>query len=127
MMIGNKMVTKPQEMAEEMNRYFVEKIATLKQNSDERTDHTESLNELEEALKEKKDKLKFELKTLNNKEMKTILKKLKNKRSSGLDTICSFSLKLSSGILFEKLKHIVNLSIQNGGFCQEWKKLLKNG
>ena len=54
--------------------------------------------------------------------MTEIVKKMKGKKSCGLDTICGFSLKVSADILFEELKYIINLSIRSGQFPEEWKK-----
>ena len=54
--------------------------------------------------------------------MSELLRKLKGKRSSGLDWICGYSLKLSSTILSEELRHIINTSIRTGKFCKSLKK-----
>ena len=55
-------------------------------------------------------------------QVRKLLKKLKGKRSCGLDTICGFSLKIASELLLNELKHLINLSISTGQFCKEWKK-----
>ena len=54
--------------------------------------------------------------------MDKLLRKLKGKKSHGLDWICGFSLKLGSSIVRDELKLIINLSISSGKFCEEWKK-----
>ena len=47
---------------------------------------------------------------------------MKGKKSCGLETICGFSLKISSEVLFHELKYLINLSIRTGRYCHEWKK-----
>ena len=50
-----------------------------------------------------------------------IIKELKGKKSSGLDWICGYSLKMAALDLVPELKHLVNLSLRSGNYYSKWK------
>ena len=54
--------------------------------------------------------------------IKKLIKKLKGKKSCGLDWICGFSLKLAADVLSEELVLLINLSLKSGKFSTEWKR-----
>ena len=66
----------------------------------------------------------FDLKEVTLPTLRKYLKKLKGNRSSGIDQIDSFSLKLASPQIELVLLHLVNLSIKNKTFPQVWKTQL---
>ena len=53
--------------------------------------------------------------------MKLIIKKLKNKKSCGFDELSSELLKMGSEVLSKPLTTIINKSIEEGRFPEEWK------
>ena len=109
----------PQELAEAFNTFFKEKVEKLarKIKIDGSFDPLEKLREKTNHLK-----LKFKLKTVSEKEVSNIVKKLKNKRSHGLDGISSEILKLSGQALIAPLTWIINSSITSGIFPTKWKQ-----
>ena len=46
---------------------------------------------------------------------------MKGKKSSGVDWICGYSLKIAAKDLQPELKRIINLSIRTGQFFSQWK------
>ena len=124
MMIKDKLVSDPQDLATEMNKFFLEKVKKLKEDSPTVDDADSPLKELETYLKNKKflNPLEFKLEEVNDETMNNIFKRLKGKKSCGPDYICGFSLKLASSVLLPELKHIINISIKSGTFCKEWKR-----
>ena len=63
----------------------------------------------------------FNLRPINKPELRKILKKLKGNRSSGIDFIDGFSIKLAAPIIEDILLHLVNLTIIKSKFPQFWK------
>ena len=49
---------------------------------------------------------------------------MKGKRSCGVDTIDSYSLKLAAPLIEEALLHLINLSIEKYTFARNWKPQL---
>ena len=54
-------------------------------------------------------------------DMKKLIKHLKGKKASGLDWICSYSLKTAAPIITEELKTIINLCFRRNKFVVKWK------
>ena len=69
----------------------------------------------------KNKKCKFELKTVGPDVIRTIILKMKNSSSCGLDNINSYILKLAVDELVPVITHLVNLSIMHRKFPTRWK------
>ena len=120
MLFGQKLVSKPAEIANEMNRFFINKITELKSNPAATGD--DPLKELKKFLKSKAiPENNFKLRELNKAETLKLIKKLKGKKSSGLDWICGYSFKLAANVLEEEVQALINLSIRSGKFFSKWK------
>ena len=63
----------------------------------------------------------FELQPISLQKLRKIIKKFKNSRTHGRDFIDSSSLKLAFPLIEDSILHLVNLSIRNGTFAQNWK------
>ena len=63
---------------------------------------------------------KFELNIIDKKMLRVILKKMKPARTHGTDWIDSFSLKVASPLLEDCLLNLVNLSIVESKFAENW-------
>ena len=63
----------------------------------------------------------FQLKPVHPDTVEEILSSLKNSKSSGLDTIDTFTLKLAAPYILPAITHIVNLSIETQLFPTRWK------
>ena len=120
MMFGTKLISKPLEIANEMNKFFVSKIEKLKTRN---VSTSESLTELNTFLSKKNiPEGGFSIKEVNDEDIKKIIQKMKGKKSRGLDWICGFSLKLAAPFLIPELKALVNISISTGSFYTKWKR-----
>ena len=97
MMFGTKLISKTLEIANEMNKYFVSKIEKLKTRN---VSTSESLTELNTFLSKKNiPEGGFSINEVNDEDIKKIIKKMKGKKSCGLDWICGLSLKLAAPFL----------------------------
>ena len=119
--INNKLVSKPCDMAAGMNNFFLDKITKLKNEHAQDTNHQEATEELRKFVTDKNLRNNFSLQELNDEDMRKLLKSITGKKSLGLDWICSYSLKLVSEELLPELKAIINLSIRSGQFGTPWK------
>ena len=64
---------------------------------------------------------KFNLQPVHPDNVLEIISSLKNTKSCGIDNIDSYILKLAKYELVPSITHIVNLSITQGNFPQQWK------
>ena len=120
MLFGNKLLSKPIQIADAMNEFFVDKIAKLKK---EPRNEEDPLRELKRYLASKPPPVEgFKFKELQDHEILKLIKRLKGKKSSGLDWICGYSLKIAAELLLPQLKVLVNLSFRHGKFYSKWKK-----
>ena len=111
-------VTDEKGVADAFNRYFVDKIEKLKGNIDQSMVE-DPLVRLKEKMKNNKHKLEF--KAITQKQLKNHFKKLKKKKSSGLDGLSQEHLVMGASVLIAPLATIINKSIMSGVFPQQWK------
>ena len=122
-----KIIEDEKEVADVFNSFFVEKIKDLN------IDHSmveDPCTRLREKMEPKK--LKFSLKKITEKTVLKAIKGMKNKKSSGLDEITQEQLKAGAEILAIPLTRIINASIEQGKFPDDWKEgivtpILKKG
>ena len=125
---SGQMVTSPPKLAEIMNDFFVKKIATIRQNLPNQTD--DPLKTLK-SLMERRTSL-FSLTCVHPDTVKNIILGLKSSKSSGIDNIDTYIVKLMVTEILPVVTHIVNLSIQQAAFPVLYKSakvipLLKKG
>ena len=63
----------------------------------------------------------FSLEPVHPDEVMAIIKNLKNSKSTGLDNIDSYVIKLAGHSILPAITHIVNLSIRDASFPGTWK------
>ena len=61
----------------------------------------------------------FELKEIDKVQLRRILKRMKARRTTGLDWIDSYSLKLAGPLIEDSLLHLINLSIKERTFSRK--------
>ena len=110
---GTKMLVDSQEVAQEFNNFFKNKVTNLaaRIKPDRNVDPLEKLRE-----KVKNMKLSFKLKTVSEAQVELVVKKLKNKTSHGFDNISAEILKLGGRAIIGPLTWIINTSITEGSF-----------
>ena len=109
----------PLEVAKIFNEFFPEKVRDLraKIKKQEDIDPLEKLREKVKGLN-----LHFKLKEVKEKDVMKVLRKLRNKTSSGIDGISSEVLKMGASVLCAPLTLIINISILSGKFPTNWKE-----
>ena len=67
---------------------------------------------------------KFSLKPVSREKLRKLIKRMKGGKSSGVDCIDSYSLKLAAPLIEDALEHLINLSITTAKFASIWKPQL---
>ena len=125
---AGQIVTSPARLAEIMNNFFVNKIATICQGLPNPTD--DPLKTLGKIMKDRE--VEFSLSCVHPDTVKKIILSLKNSKSCGVDQIDTYIIKLVVDDILPAFTHIVNLSIQQAAFPSQYKiakviPLLKKG
>ena len=125
---NGEMVTKPARLANIMNNYFIDKVAQLRGRIP--NDEADPLAKLREVLQDRH--CSFTLRPVTPDEVTEIIAGLKNTKSTGMDFIDTWVVKLIASEIVPALTHIVNLSILKAEFPLPWKiskvvPLLKKG
>ena len=110
-------ISKPARVATIMNEFFINKVAKLKA----KIPATESdpLAKLREVFYNRQCVFKF--RPVTQEEVMQIIKDLKNTKSSGMDFIDTWVVKLIAKEILPALTHIVNISISKAEFPHSWK------
>ena len=124
---GN-LVTSPAGLAGTMNMFFINKVKLLRSSIPDTS--SDPLYRLRDSMKDRDSTLKF--KAVQPKEIRSIISKLKNSKSTGVDNIDTRIIKLVAADILPAITHVVNLSIAQSVFPQGWKQakvlpLLKKG
>ena len=101
------MHSKPEKVANIQNDFYINKVKKLRENLPQQTG--DPLKLVRKIMRNKK--CKFDLQPVGPDLVKTIIKKMKNTSSCGLDNINSYVLKLACDELVPSITHIINLSI----------------
>ena len=116
-----KVVTAPRDVANAINKCFLNKTAKLRENIGQNS-QVDPRDRLKSFLGDKlHQKEKFHLKEISAQELRNILKKRKGNRSSGIDFIDGYSLKLAAPLIEDVLLHLVNLTISSHEYPDLWK------
>lgn len=102
-----KLYSKPLDIANCQNHYFVDKVKKIMRDTPAQT--SDPLSQLKILLRNRSSV--FELKAAHPDEVAKTVLQLKNSKSSGIDTIDSEILKLALPYILPALTHIINLSI----------------
>ena len=121
-------VNSPAGLAEVMNKFFTNKVRQLRQGIPANV--SDPLKTLKETMSERT--CEFSFKSVDPDKVLTIIRSLKNSKSTGLDNIDTYTIKLVASDILPALTHVLNLSIREGIFPSAWKKskvvpLLKKG
>ena len=120
---GN-LISSPLQLAEAFNKIFCGKVQKVKADI---VDYiaTSPVERLRLWLSTRELPIfPLDLSPITLESLRSYVKKLKGGRSSGIDDIDSFSLKLSAPLIEDVLLHLVNLAINNGSFADSWKTQL---
>ena len=106
------------------NQFFLEKVKILRTKTN--TNPKVNLVIMIQQWLEKSGKSPpvFSLKSITRQKLRKLIKRMKGGKTSGVDTIDSYSLKLAAPLIEDALEHLVNLSITTGKFASIWKPQL---
>ena len=112
-----RIVTRPAGLARSMNKFFIDKVKTLRQNIP--VVATDPLKKLKEAMEHRQ--CRFRIKPVSEDEVLKLIKGLKTSSATGIDYIDTSTVKLSADLLAPVIAYIINLSIQTSTFPNIWK------
>ena len=112
-----RIVTRPAGIASSMNKFFIEKVKTLRQNIP--MVDRDPLKQMKEAMKD--NQCKFKIRTVSEEEVLKLIRGLKSSTATGLDYIDTNTVKLGAEQLTPYIAYIINLSIQTSTFPNIWK------
>ena len=116
LVVDNILVTKAGTIAEQMNKFFISKIAKIRNGMRHVAwDETSCMNIM--AGKG----CKLGLAHVSEVKVKMILRNLSNSKSLAIDELDNFSVKLAADVIAKPLHHIITLSILQQKFPSQWK------
>ena len=118
------LITNPAKIATKFNAFFLEKVRVLraKTNTPPKIDPVRRLQHWLSTRQTPPPP--FKLKEINRSTLRKLIKGMKGGRSSGVDYIDSFSLKIAAPLIEDALLHLINLSIRSRIFSSMWKHQL---
>ena len=116
LIIKGQLVSKAAIIASEMNKYFVDKIKTIQSGIALIPNNFEKCYQI---MKGKRCKLG--LGHVSICKVRRILKNIKSSKSTGIDGLDSYSIKVSADIIAQPMHHIVCLSVIQSRFPSSWK------
>ena len=109
--INSKLVTKASIIASEMNTYFIKKVRVIREGI---AFLGNQFTLCKEIMVNKHCKLNF--KHVSVQKVNNLLKKLKNSKSTSIDELDNFCVKLAADIIDKPLHHVITLSIISSKF-----------
>ena len=114
--VGNELVTSAKKIAKHMNEFFLNKVETIRAGI---ASVRFNMSKVHDIMSNKTCQL--QLKHVSLEKVSKTLKSLSNSRSTGIDELDSFSVKLAADLIAQPVHHIVTLSILQKRFPTSWK------
>ena len=114
--IDNKLVTSAHEMAQAMNYFFVGKIENIRA-----TLPPVELNTIKIRENMQNKNCQLHLKDITVSDVKKLLWSLSNSKSTSLDGLNNYSVKLAAHYIAQPMHHVIRLSIIQQKFPRSWK------
>ena len=113
--------TNPRDIANAFNDTFLKKVRDLRAQVSA-TAQTDPKVRLRKYLDKRNEEIsQLDLKKINIVTLRKILKRRKGNRSSGIDYIDGYSIKLAAPLIEDILLHLVNLTIEHSEYPSLWK------
>ena len=122
--VDGKIVNSPKLLADIQNNYFVEKVEKLVSELPSEDSLPDPLEPLKKAFGKLKNKDEIEpliFKTVTEKTVVNLIKKLKNSGTFGHDCIDTRTIKIAQSVLSKPITRIINLSISTSKFVNKWR------
>ena len=118
---NDKIHTSPRDIANAINDAFLKKVSDLKAEVNVNEDIDPKVR-LQKFLDKRIDEIpEFEIKKIDKRKLRILLKKRKGNRSCGIDYIDGYSIKLAAPLIEDILLHLVNISIESSLYPSLWK------
>ena len=114
---NGEIVTRPASLASSMNKFFIDKVKSLRQNIPQVA--RDPLIEMKQAMQHRE--CKFKLNPVSTPEVSKLIHGLKTSSATGMDYIDTNTVKIAVDQLAPILAFIINLSIQTLTFPSIWK------
>ena len=114
---NGRLTTSPAGLAGSMNAFFMDKVSSLR--NDIPASQSDPLAKLKESMKDRQCNLT--LRAVHPEEVLKVIKSLKNSKSTGIDNIDTWVIKLVALDILPAVTHIINLSIAQTNFPSIWK------
>ena len=114
--VDNNLITKAGSIATKMNEFVIQKVTKIRNSIPFLTNTFEKCKSM---MEDKSCKLALSHVTI--KKVNELLKSLKNTRSTSIDELDNFCIKISADIIDKPLHHVVTLSVQQQKFPTGWK------
>ena len=114
--VNGKLVTKAHSIATMMNEFFLDKVKKIRESMCETA---ANLSVCSRIMLNKNTSLS--LKHVSLKQVKKLLKDLKSSRSTSIDELDNFAVKLAADIIAQPLHHVIVLSVNQDKFPTGWK------
>ena len=114
--IGGNLVTKAASIAMEMNHFFMNKVKAIRKGIRYLPN---SFSRCKQVMEGKDCKLY--LQHVSIAKVNKLLRSLKTTKSTGIDGLDNFSIKVAADIIDKPLHHIISLSIMQNRFPRTWK------
>ena len=114
--VDNQLITSARKIAHYMNKFFLDKVDTIRSGM---ASVIFNMSKVHDIMQDKNCSMK--LSHVNLSKIKKILKSLSNSRSTGIDELDNFSVKLAADLIAQPIHHIITLSIMQKKFPQSWK------
>jgi hypothetical protein len=112
------LINKPEGLATTMNKFFINKVDNLRQGIQwSNSDPLEILKKTMGSIT-----CSFTLKPVHPDDILSIIGNLKNSKSTGMDNLDTYIIKLVAADILPAITHIVNLSISEATFPSAWKR-----
>ena len=118
---NDKIHTSPRDIANAINGAFLKKVSDLNAEVNVNVDIDPKVR-LQKFLDKRIDEIpEFEIKKIDKRKLRILLKKRKGNRSCGIDYIDGYSIKLAAPLIEDILLHLVNISIESSLYPSLWK------
>ena len=122
--LDGNLTTNPAKLSVLFNEFFTEKTKKLRAKT-KAAPKIDPVDRVQKWIDSKEvSPPVFSLKPITRQKLRQLIKQMKGGRSTGVDFIDSYSLKLAAPLLKDSLLHLINLSIQSSKFSAFWKPQL---
>jgi hypothetical protein len=118
---NGELLTNSKDIANHLAKHFEDKVSTFRQEMTDPIDRAYVCDSITKTRAGKSCDGSFEFKPLSLSEVRELLTHHPNSKSSGVDYIDIYLIKIASDIIAEPIKHIFNCSYATSTFPDRWK------